>query len=94
MTDYTRIDHLGWTLEWPTEPGYYLFYGDYIVSSGDEYKPRIKLCEVWSNKDRTRVANGQFLYKSEQAGAFKPLAIDAPDLEALGFDFAALRGES
>jgi len=71
-----------WTLEWPTEPGFYLFYGDY---KGHGFKPTVQFCEVWDNKDRTAVMSGQFLYRS-QVGAFKRLIVEPPDLEALGFE--------
>ncbi len=70
-----------WTLTWPTEPGSYLFYGDY---KGKDFKPRMQFCHVWDNKGRTIVADGNFLF-TDQAGAFKRLEVpEPPDLEALG----------
>lgn len=75
----------GWTLEWPTEPGLYLFYGDYTKVPGGEFKPQLKLCQANAVPNGViLVAGGHFLYKSEQAGAFRPFSADIPDLAALG----------
>jgi hypothetical protein len=69
----------GWSLEWPTEPGLYLFYGDY-----NGLPPKFKLCEVMVNDEGKvvgRVADGQFLYESEQVGAFRPFDEKPPPLD-------------
>jgi len=84
----------GWTGEWPTEPGLYLFYGDYHDQRGAfaEFKPRLKLCEVWAtgpdHSGRTLVASGHFLYDSEQTGIFRRFSFTPPTDDVLR---AALR---
>jgi hypothetical protein len=74
----------GWTTEWPTERGLYLFYGNHKGEA-----PKFKLCEVWVNDEgevNGRVADGQFLYESEQVGVFRPFDEKPPDLKAMGVE--------
>lgn len=79
----TKIDNLAWTEEWPTEPGTYLYYGDYGKSNHEDYKPRLQLCtaKLAGPPDKrclTLVASGCFLYKSEQTGMFARIEVSLP----------------
>lgn len=69
-----------WTLKWPTEPGFYLFYGGF---EGEH--PKMQLCEMWvTGRDgRAYAAGGQFLHEGEHKGAWRPFDEKPPDLEAL-----------
>lgn len=71
-----------WTLEWPTEPGLYLFYGGFR-GHGPEHDA-MHLCHVFKNRNGIhRTLGNRFLYESEEQGAFKRLTEEPPDLEAL-----------
>jgi len=75
-----------WTEEWPTKPGDYLFYGDYVSLKERSFWPRFHICHVGKSGDGKvmRDAGGQFLYKSEAYGVFKPLVTQpVPDLPNL-----------
>jgi hypothetical protein len=71
-----------WSLEWPMEPGLYLFYGGY---KGEQ--PKFMLCDVWINKAgnvEVRVTNyGLRLYKSKYIGAFRPFDERPPSLDQI-----------
>lgn len=75
---YIALQGPQWSTEWPTEPGNYLFYGNY---KGQE--PELKLCHVSKaggdlNPHIARIADGAFLYEGEQEGVFKPLRVETP----------------
>lgn len=66
-----------WVKEWPTEPGWYWFYG--LRYSREQ--PELNPVQVWRAGDGNNayVVRGSFLYKSEGAeGVWQPMAL--PDL--------------
>jgi len=66
-----------WTKRWPTEPGLYLFFGDY---KDRNFKPRLKLCCVHPISNGVMLtADGAFLFRSEQVGIFKKFEEPEPD---------------
>lgn len=74
-----------WTTKFPTTPGDYLFYGDYVPSDSTARRPAFHVCQC------VKVANGTscivgnlFLYPYESYGVFKPLNEEAPDLAQFG----------
>jgi hypothetical protein len=69
----------GWTKEWPTEPGWYWFYGHMY---GEE-KCNYGVVEVRRiTNGVTRIMNGQFMFQAEgHYGHFIPLELPAPPEE-------------
>lgn len=74
-----------WTPDWPSEPGLYLFYGDYGKPGRPSFKPRLKLCRAeWVGGSDTGVrslmliADGAFLYRAEQSGLFRRFEAEPP----------------
>ncbi len=71
MTEYTkakkpsiRVVEEKWVEEWPTQKGWYWFYGCLCNLDKDE----MHLAEVWQLPDGlSYVAGGQFLHKAEGA---------------------------
>lgn len=67
----------GWTKEWPTEPGFYWFFGWNSRFIKKDRPPKLGIVQVWEGL--VYVLNGQFMYHGEGAeGVFKQF--DAPDL--------------
>ena len=67
-----------WSLKWPTESGLYLFFG------GREGRlPEFHLVRVVNNDGNVSCLSDEFLYQSEQVGAWRPFDEKPPDLEAL-----------
>jgi len=68
-----------WSLKWPTESGLYLFFGG---REGETTK--FHLVQVVNNDGNVSYLGGaEFLYWSEQVGAWRPFDEKPPDLEAL-----------
>lgn len=54
-----------WQDEWPTEPGYYWFFG---WESSEDEKPKMHLAEVFrTSLSAVHIVDGHFLYKEEGA---------------------------
>lgn len=73
-----------WSEEWPTEPGLYLFYGDYGNPTKETYKARFKLVSArMAGQEPKRflvlVGDGAFIYQSEQTGIFRKIEIEKPE---------------
>ncbi len=69
-----------WTEEWPTEPGTYLFYGQY---TGIIHSPTLSLChaQIAGTGEGTHLmlsAGASFLFPSEQYGMFAKFKVDLP----------------
>ncbi len=63
----TALQPPQWTKEWPTEPGYYWFYGRRFRISRTEEPTEMSFVEVFlsANKTPVYICNGNFLYKRE-----------------------------
>ena len=69
---------MDWTAEWPTDPGWYWFYGYRFGRDDDKDKPELLPVQVW------RIANGvawvvggrgHFMYQGEgTTGLWLPLS--------------------
>lgn len=72
-----KLSGLEWTEEWPTEPGTYLFYGNY---HGTKAKPHLEICKANESMNGvlTLTAGAAFLYSSEQYGMFARLELEMP----------------
>jgi hypothetical protein len=60
-----------WTLEWPTEPGWYWFYG-YTHKCQRSAPPRLDVGQVFrmggnGSKSLAHVVHGEFVYRAEGA---------------------------
>lgn len=77
-----------WSKEWPTEPGYYWFYGwtwcdkSFRITNNKPPKPHFVEVNKTSGQSLIYVTKGNFMYKSERhiglwTPAFPP---EAPDL--------------
>ena len=70
---------VGWTWEWPTEPGKYLFYG---MRRGDQSERRLRLRLVTVALDSAgkpaRFAESEVFYRDEQLGLFKRVSEELP----------------
>ena len=77
-----------WSKEKPTEPGTYLFYGDYVsLDRRNVLRPRFHVCEVSKMRNGLAyVAGGQFLHDGHFYGVFRPMVETPPDLASFGFD--------
>ena len=68
-----------WTKEWPTEIGFYWFYG-FLWSRREDDKPRLDSVEVKPiGNGIMYVAGGSFIYKTEECIGFWHKA-DLPEL--------------
>ena len=79
-----------WAQGLPTEPGIYLFYGDYCCDVGEDGMRRPNLaqfmiCTARRVRDGGLVisAGGQFLYASEAIGVHAPFACEPPVIEPM-----------
>ena len=71
-----------WTKQWPTEPGFYWFYG--WPFRDREHKPELHFVDVWKVINGiTFVTQGFFLYKEEGAdGYWMPAELpELPEME-------------
>jgi hypothetical protein len=75
-------DNDGWTEEWPTKPGTYLFYGGFVRASGDKPRCRFSVCRAaFSGNNRlVLMTESHILYKEESYGVFRPFNIKIPEL--------------
>ncbi len=82
-----------WTRDWPTEPGWYWFYGwaygRITRANGNPEAPRLEAAQVHqagsgSGQHLMHIRTGQFMYKSEGAiGLWLPMDVpELPELEA------------
>lgn len=71
-----------WSSIWPTEPGMYLFYGNFLNVSGT--KPRIMICKatVSANGHLMFYSGVTFLFPTEWKGVFKPFEIPPEAIQA------------
>ncbi len=70
-----------WSKDWPTEPGYYWFYGWCWRGWRDDHTPELHYVEVAldSTGKPMYITNGHFLYKAEGADGFW-LPVKLPEL--------------
>ena len=75
-----------WTKDWPTEPGYYWFYGWCFRER--HRSPETHLVEVWRTATPgvvSYVTEGHFLYKEEGAdGYWMPARVPEPPAQMKG----------
>lgn len=69
-----------WTKTWPTEPGEYLFYGDWHPRMNMPKNPRFFLVRVRrSSNGISYVGDGRFFYSKEMLGVFKRFDESVPE---------------
>jgi len=68
-----------WTLEWPDEPGQYLFYGHRKSDPDRKFRLRLVRVEMGSNSI-FRATEGEFFYPSEQYGWFRRVDLVYPEI--------------
>lgn len=69
-----------WTKEWPTEPGWYWFYGQKFRGWNDDGDPQLYMVIVHKTRNGVAcVVDGHFMYAQEGAwGWWQPAIL--PDL--------------
>jgi len=74
-----------WSTTFPDQPGYYLFYGDFVPPTCTPRRPHLHVCRcVRTREGTTCIVGNVFLYRSECYGVFKPLYEEEPRLEDYG----------
>jgi hypothetical protein len=80
-----RAPTSGWTRDFPTTPGDYLFYGDFVPATSRTWQPGFHVCTCsQATGGLVYVVGNLFLYPSEADGLFSPLKEKPPALAPFG----------
>lgn len=72
-----------WTDQWPTEPGYYWYYG--TRDTRFDTSPSLGVCEVRRiSNGFAYILDGHFLFECEGKGRF--LSMPEPELPGVSYD--------
>lgn len=78
-----NVDNIpeGWSNKWPTEPGTYLFFGDFKSVHDENIKPEFYLVNARfsGNGHLIFTSGGLFIWKTEVVGIWKPFTETEPN---------------
>ncbi len=75
MDRMITVDGNTWTTDWPTEPGWYWFYG-WAFGLVEDHPPKLHAVNVaaGNSDDVMRIIDGNFMWKTEgHQGIFTPM---------------------